>query len=71
MQRRDGRLIRFGDNACVLINKTGDPIGTRLTSMLTSPPHKMVILIRPTGVVGAELRDRQWSKILSLAPLHV
>ena len=71
MQRRDGSLIRFGDNACVLINKTGDPIGTRLTSMLTSPLHKMVILIRPTGVVGAELRDRQWSKILSLAPLHV
>ncbi|KAF7506599.1 hypothetical protein GJ744_011636 [Endocarpon pusillum] len=54
IQRKDGGLIRFDDNACVLINKTGDPIGTRLTS-----------------VVGAELRDRQWSKILSLAPLHV
>lgn len=23
------------------------------------------------GVVGAELRDKQWSKILSLAPMHV
>ena len=52
--RKDGSLIRFDDNACVLINKTGDPIGTRLTS-----------------VVGAELRDKQWSKILSLAPMHV
>lgn len=33
IQRKDGGLIRFDDNACVLINKTGDPIGTRLTSM--------------------------------------
>ena len=32
VQRKDGSLIRFDDNACVLINKTGDPIGTRLTS---------------------------------------
>jgi hypothetical protein len=23
------------------------------------------------GVVGAELRDKQWSKILSLAPMHL
>jgi ribosomal protein L14 len=53
-QRKDGSLIKFDDNACVLINKNGDPIGTRLTS-----------------VVGAELRNKQWSKILSLAPLHV
>lgn len=34
IQRKDGGSIRFDDNACVLINKTGDPIGTRLTSML-------------------------------------
>ncbi|KAL9108272.1 MAG: hypothetical protein Q9187_008313 [Circinaria calcarea] len=54
LQRKDGMVVRFDDNACVLINKTGEPIGTRLTS-----------------VVGSELRDRQWSKILSLAPMHV
>jgi len=54
IQRKDGSTIRFDDNACVLINKTGDPIGTRITS-----------------VVGQELREKQWSKILSLAPLHV
>jgi len=53
-QRKDGSLIRFDDNACVLINKTGDPIGTRLSS-----------------IVGAELRDKKWSKILSLAPMHI
>lgn len=37
VQRKDGSLIRFDDNACVLINKTGDPIGTRLTSKVTCP----------------------------------
>ncbi|KAJ5921035.1 54S ribosomal protein L38 [Penicillium verhagenii] len=53
-QRVDGSVVRFGDNACVLVNKAGDPIGTRMN-----------------GVVGQELRDKQWSKILSLAPVHV
>ncbi|KAM0324424.1 hypothetical protein ACHAQA_008206 [Verticillium albo-atrum] len=52
-QRRDGSVVRFDDNACVLINKAGDPVGTRIN-----------------GVVGAELRRKQWSKILSMAPMH-
>lgn len=30
IQRPDGSVVRFGDNACVLVNKSGDPIGTRL-----------------------------------------
>ena len=30
IQRPDGSLIKFDDNACVLVNKSGDPIGTRL-----------------------------------------
>src|SRR5438105_713850 len=28
-QRPDGSVVRFDDNACVLINKQGEPIGTR------------------------------------------
>lgn len=73
-QRKDGSYIRFDDNACVLINKSGDPIGTRLTS--TFILHQLIwafcwIADLKTGVVGAELRDKKWSKILSLAPLHV
>lgn len=28
--RSDGSFVRFDDNACVLINKAGDPMGTRL-----------------------------------------
>ncbi|KAJ9137058.1 hypothetical protein NKR23_g9348 [Pleurostoma richardsiae] len=53
VQRQDGSVVRFDDNACVLINKAGDPIGTRIN-----------------GVVGAELRRKKWSKILSMAPMH-
>ncbi|KXL49944.1 hypothetical protein M433DRAFT_151574 [Acidomyces richmondensis BFW] len=53
-QRPDGSVVKFDDNACVLINKGGEPIGTRLN-----------------GVVGKELREKQWSKILSLAPMHL
>lgn len=30
VQRDDGTVVRFGDNACVLVNKAGDPIGTRM-----------------------------------------
>jgi ribosomal protein L14 len=29
-QRPDGSVVKFDDNACVLINKAGEPIGTRL-----------------------------------------
>ncbi|THY29867.1 hypothetical protein D6C92_01544 [Aureobasidium pullulans] len=53
-QRSDGSVVKFDDNACVLINKGGEPIGSRLN-----------------GIVGSELRNMQWSKILSLAPMHL
>jgi ribosomal protein L14 len=32
-QRPDGSVVRFDDNACVLINKGGEPIGSRLNGM--------------------------------------
>ncbi|KAK6501562.1 hypothetical protein TWF481_009398 [Arthrobotrys musiformis] len=54
LQRKDGSVVRFDDNACVLVNKAGEPIGTRMN-----------------GVVGRELGEKKWSKILSLAPMHV
>ncbi|KAL2134655.1 hypothetical protein VTI74DRAFT_11233 [Chaetomium olivicolor] len=34
VQRRDGSVIRFDDNACVLINKAGDPIGSRINGVV-------------------------------------
>ena len=32
--RRDGSSVRFDDNACVLINKAGDPIGSRINGVV-------------------------------------
>ncbi len=30
VRRADGRYIRFDDNACVLINNKGEPLGSRI-----------------------------------------
>jgi|TARA_B110000263_G_C15081179_1_gene406360 large subunit ribosomal protein L14 len=51
IRRPDGSYIRFDDNACVLLNPTGEMRGTRVF-----------------GPVGRELRDKQFMKIVSLAP---
>lgn len=50
-RRQDGTYIRFDQNAAVLINDAGEPIGTRVF-----------------GPVARELRERQFMKIVSLAP---
>ena len=51
VRRKDGSYIRFDDNAAVIINKEGNPRGTRVF-----------------GPVARELRDRSFTKIVSLAP---
>jgi large subunit ribosomal protein L14 len=51
VRRPDGSKIRFDDNACVLLNPTGEMRGTRVF-----------------GPVARELRDKQFMKIVSLAP---
>ena len=38
--RKDGMVVGFDDNACVLISKAGEPIGTRVTSK-TIPLSRM------------------------------
>jgi large subunit ribosomal protein L14 len=50
-RRRDGTYIRFDDNAAVLINDVGEPVGTRVF-----------------GPVARELREKKFTKIISLAP---
>jgi large subunit ribosomal protein L14 len=50
-RRNDGTSIRFDENAAVLINDAGEPIGTRIF-----------------GPVARELREKNFMKILSLAP---
>lgn len=34
VQRSDGTVVRFDDNACVLLNKAGEPIGSRLSGVV-------------------------------------
>jgi large subunit ribosomal protein L14 len=50
-KRGNGMNLRFDDNAAVVINKEGNPRGTRVF-----------------GPVARELRDGNFTKILSLAP---
>ncbi len=40
VQRQDGSVIRFDDNACVLINKSGDPVGSRVNGVVASELRK-------------------------------
>jgi len=51
ISRKDGSRLRFDKNACVIIDGTGNPRGTRIF-----------------GPVARELRDKQFMKIVSLAP---
>lgn len=51
INRDSGMSIRFDDNAAVIINKEGNPRGTRVF-----------------GPVARELRDKNFTKIVSLAP---
>jgi large subunit ribosomal protein L14 len=51
VKRLDGSTIRFDDNAAVIIQKDGNPRGTRVF-----------------GPIARELRDKNFTKILSLAP---
>ncbi len=49
--RADGSVIRFDDNAVVILSDRNNPKGTRIF-----------------GPVGRELREKQFTKIISLAP---
>ena len=51
IRRADGSYLRFDENAAVIINKDGNPRGTRVF-----------------GPVARELRDKNFMKIVSLAP---
>lgn len=51
VRRMDGSIIRFDDNACVLLNNTTEqPIGTRIF-----------------GPITREMRSEKFMKIISLA----
>lgn len=51
VRRENGMFLCFDDNAAVVINKEGNPRGTRVF-----------------GPIARELRDKNFTKIVSLAP---
>jgi len=51
LKRADGSIIRFDENAAVILKEDGNPRGTRIF-----------------GPVARELRDKNYMKIISLAP---
>ncbi|NQT95161.1 MAG: 50S ribosomal protein L14 [Candidatus Omnitrophica bacterium] len=51
ISRKDGSRLKFDNNACVIIDVTGNPRGTRIF-----------------GPVARELREKAFTKIVSLAP---
>lgn len=51
IRRPDGSLIKFDDNAAVIINDQKQPRGTRIF-----------------GPIARELREKDYMKIISLAP---
>ncbi len=51
IRRKDGTLLRFDNNAAVLVDDQMNPRGTRIF-----------------GPVARELRDKNYMKIISLAP---
>ncbi|KAB2006878.1 hypothetical protein ERO13_D11G339280v2 [Gossypium hirsutum] len=51
LKRDNGMIIRYDDNAAVVIDQEGNPKGTRIF-----------------GVIARELRQLNFTKIVSLAP---
>nr|YP_007517039.1 ribosomal protein L14 [Euglena viridis]AEY70811.1 ribosomal protein L14 [Euglena viridis] len=51
LRRESGMMIRFDENAAVIVNADGSPKGTRVF-----------------GPIARELRDKNFLKIISLAP---
>ena len=51
IHRNDGSNVKFDNNAVVIIDEKGEPVGTRIF-----------------GPVARELRERNYMRIVSLAP---
>jgi len=51
IRRQDGSIIRFDRNAAVLVNQSGEPIGTRIfgpvTRELRSSNHMKIVSLAP------------------------
>ena len=55
-QRKDGMVVRFDDNACALIGKNGEPLGTRINGKSETSPWNAKLL----GKIGGS-----WMNLLA------
>ncbi|KAK8865694.1 ribosomal protein L14 [Kwoniella shandongensis] len=60
VQRPDGSVVRFDDNAAVLLNNKGEMLGTRIVGPVANELRK--------AKGGAAGQGGRWGKILMLAP---
>ena len=71
IRRRDGTTIRFDNNAAVLINKQGEPIGTRIfgpvTRELRAKRFMKIISLGAGGAVMAARKIKKGDKVIVLA----
>ena len=58
VQRKDGMAVRFDDNACALIGKNGEPIGTRING--EAPLHGLRTLLRDAWT-WISVNDGSWA----------
>lgn len=71
-QRKDGMVVRFDDNACALIGKNGEPIGTRINGKLASLRSKvyqgyssdMQALSAPSFEISSSRRYYHWHQCM-------
>ncbi|KAL7423649.1 54S ribosomal protein L38, mitochondrial [Cryptotrichosporon argae] len=58
IMRPDGRIVRFDDNACVLLNNKSEMVGTRISGVVSSELR---------DAPGGTGEGGRWAKVLSLA----
>lgn len=82
IRRESGMMIKFDENAAVIINADGSPKGSlRITSILKPNCFNLdrkkftfiktkinKYLLRVFGPIAKELREKNFTKIISLAP---
>ena len=60
IRRKDGSVIRFDSNAAVLVNKDGEPIGTRIFGPVTRE-------LRAGGFVMSKMKIKKGDKVIVIA----
>ncbi len=63
VQRKDGMVVRFDDNACALIGKNGEPLGTRINGELSTFVGNQIMLDTDVSYRGGWCRAAEQAAI--------